>query len=199
MSTSITRPEIQVAFSDSPKLIFVKVSGIGRDRVGVIYKCAKLMRRHRGNILFHRSTQFAGEFAFTMIASFSEDNPKGPASVLDGFADNPFGDDFVVFARVFQPKTQMLPGAPTGTKYFITVTGPDRLGIVESISLVLMRAGLNLNATESEVSHRPFSGTPVFVCVFELVIPDDYETSFLFAELEEIERNTELTILVRSE
>jgi len=104
MSTAIARPEIQVALPNSPQLTFVKVSGIGRDRIGIIYKSAKLLRRFRGNILFHRSVQFAGDFTFTMIASFSDISSKRLAAVINGFAPDMFGEDFLVFARVFQPK-----------------------------------------------------------------------------------------------
>ena len=78
---------------------FIKVSGIGRERLGIICQIARDIRRNGGNICLQCSMQVAGEFAVIFIAAFDRDNLSGQQNVLRGFGQNALGDEFVVFAR----------------------------------------------------------------------------------------------------
>ena len=177
---------------------FIKVSGIGRDRLGIVYKIATVIRRNGGNIFLQRSMQVAGEFAVTVIAAFDKENLSGMLKVLESFGPGALGDDFIVFTREIKPDN-IAPQDEGGTKYVVTVAGDDQTGIVESMTLLLFQNNLNLILMESEVSHRPFQGTPTFSSKFEITIPDEFDIAAFVEELEQYEKNTDLTIIIRQQ
>jgi glycine cleavage system regulatory protein len=177
---------------------YVKVSGIGQDRLGIVYKIAKVIRNNGGNIFLQRSMQVAGEFAVIVIAAFARENLSGAQKVLESFKRDSLGDDFIVFARKIKPDS-IAPQEEGGTKYVVTVTGDDQTGIVEAMTLLLFQNNLNLNLMESEVSHRPFQGTPIFSSKFEITVPDEFDMAAFVDELEQYEKNTDLTIIIRKQ
>jgi glycine cleavage system regulatory protein len=174
----------------------LKVSGIGQDRPGIIHKIANVVKDSKGNIVFQRSMKVAHEFAIMLIASFEADNRGGAQRVMREFNQSPLGSDFIVFAREFRDTT-IVPMESYGTKYVITVLGDDRIGIVEAITLMLVRHDLNVDWMESEISYRPMQGTKTFSSTFEITTPDGFDSGPFFAELEQFENDTDLTILVK--
>lgn len=183
---------------DENRFMFIKVSGIGRDRLGIVYKIAKVIRRNGGNIYLQRSMQVAGEFAVTVIASFDRENLSGMHNVLRLFEQDALGEEFIIFARQIGMNS-FAPQNQDGTKYVVTVSGDDQIGIVESMTLILLQNSINLDSMESEVSYRPFQGTPTFSAMFEITVPGGFDMSAFSSELEQFERNTDLTILIRQQ
>lgn len=177
---------------------YIKVSGIGQDRVGLVYRIAKVIRKHEGNIVLQRSMQGAGEFAVTFIASFDRENLDGMSRVVDSFGRDALGDDFIVFARGIKPDCFAAHDGG-GAKYVVTVSGDDQAGIVESMTLLLFQNNLNLILMESEVSHRPFQGTPIFSSKFEITVPGGFDMDAFVQELEQYEKTTDLTIVIRQQ
>jgi glycine cleavage system regulatory protein/CheY-like chemotaxis protein len=175
---------------------FIKVSGIGRDQPGISYRIAKMIRRNGGNILLQRSMQVAGEFALTVIASFDKENQAGQLKVLQSVGKDVLADDFIVFAREIE-MSSFAPKDEGGTKYVVTVAGDDQAGIVESITLLLLQNNLNLTSMESEVAARPFQGTPTFSSKFDITVPDEFDMDAFIEEIEQLEKHTDLTILIR--
>lgn len=177
---------------------FIKVSGIGQDRLGIVYRIARVIRRNGGNIFLQRSMQVAGEFAVIVIAVFARDNVSGMEKVLKSFGRDVLGNDFIIFAREIKPDS-IAPQDEGGTKYVVNVTGDDHTGIVESMTLLLFQNNLNLMLMESEVSHRPFQGTPIFSSKFEITVPDEFDMAAFVEELEQYEKNTDLTIILKQQ
>jgi len=177
---------------------FIKVSGIGQDRLGIVYRIARVIRRNGGNIFLQRSMQVAGEFAVIVIAVFARENISGKQKVLRSFGRDALGDDFIIFAREIKPDS-ISPQDERGTKYVVNVSGDDHAGIVESMTLLLFQNNLNLILMESEVSHRPFQGTPIFSSKFEITVPDEFDMSAFVEELEQYEKNADLTIILKQQ
>lgn len=177
---------------------FIKVSGIGRDRLGIVYRIAKVIRSNGGNIFLQRSMQVAGEFALTVIAAFDKENLSGTQKVLQGFGPDALGVDFIVFAREIK-MSSFATQDEGGAKYVVTIAGDDQTGIVESMTLLLLQNNLNLTLMESEVSHRPFQGTPTFSSKFEITVPAGFDMATFVEELEQYEKNTDLTIIIREQ
>lgn len=177
---------------------FIKVSGIGPDQPGIVYKVARVIRKNAGNIYLQRSMQVAGDFALTLIASFGAENSGGLRNVLAAFGQDALGDDFKLFAREIDMNSFARQNEG-GAKYVVTIAGDDQAGIVESMALILFQNNLNLIFFESEVAYRPFQGTPTFSAMFEIAVPDGFDMETFSAELEQFEKNTDLTILVRKQ
>jgi glycine cleavage system regulatory protein len=175
---------------------FLKISGIGRDRLGIVYRIAKTIRKNGGNILLQRSMKVAGEFAVTVIASFERENAGRLPSVAQAFTSGALGDNFFVSACEIE-LSNFAPQQQGGTKYVLIVTGDDRMGIVETVTLLLLQNNINLDSVECEVSYRPFQGTPTFSAIFEITIPEGFDMQAFLSELEQLEMNTDLTIIVR--
>jgi len=175
---------------------FSKISGIGQDRPGIVYRMARIIKKNGGNIFLQRSMKVAGEFAITVIASFERENESGLMNVLQAFAQNAMGENFIVSAREIEMNSYA-PQNQGGTKYVVTVSGDDRMGIVEAMTLLLLQNNINLDSMESEISYRPFQGTPTFSSMFEITIPDGFDIDAFSSELEQFEMDTDLTILVR--
>jgi|SRR3954468_7963302 len=169
-----------------------KISGIGEDRPGIVFRIATTIAKHRGNILLQRSMQVAGEYAIVIVASFDAADANIDALRHD-LGGNTIGENFVTLIRRVDLSSFNPPSAD-GKRYVITATGADRMGIVESVTLFLLKWNLNLDAMESEVSHFPFEGTPTFKSTFEVTIPPAFNMVAFTAALKEFERNSDLVI-----
>lgn len=174
----------------------IKISGIGEDKLGIVYKIANVIKSNGGNILLQRSMEVAGEFAIAIVAAFDKDNPIGTQNVLQGFGAGSLGDNFIVFAREITIGS-FVTQKQGGIKYVITISGDDQVGIVELITLLLLQNNLNLDSMEAEVTYRPFQGTKTFSAVFEVTIPEGFDMGAFEAELAQFEKNTDLTIIIK--
>jgi glycine cleavage system regulatory protein len=197
MSTQINLPqEVQLPTDDDKQ--FVIVSGIGRDRPGIVYKVARVIRKNGGNIYLQRGMQVVGQFAFVVIASFDADNLRGLAKVVESIGAGMLGDKFWAEASEIDIKSLAHQGEG-GTTYVVTIAGDDQMGIVESMTLIVLQNNLNLVSTNFEVAYRPFQGTPTFSAIFEVAVPDGFNMTPFLEELEQFEKNTDLTIIVRKQ
>lgn len=183
---------IDVASTRNRRL--VKVSGIGADRPGIVYRIASAVRKYGGNILLQRSMRVAGEFAITLLASFEAEQTDAVNSVNNDLQGDVLGPDFIVAARFVTAADVSTKGE--GARYVVAVRGNDRMGIVEEMALFLLQKRINIDAMESEVSYRPFDGTPEFQSTFEITVPEDFDSYSFSAELERIEVAGDLVIRV---
>jgi glycine cleavage system regulatory protein len=176
------------------KVQLIKISGIGRDRLGIVNKVAALIESNRGNIILERSMRAAEDFATIVIAEFEEDNQAGIESSLRAFQDGVLGSDFFVSAQ----KYSILSGRrlnPEGKRYTVVIEGHDQSGLVASITLTLLQFGLNLDGTDSEVTYEPFSGTKKFTGSFDFTIPDGFDLDAFEAEVRQVAENNGLEVL----
>ena len=65
------------------------------------------------------------------------------------------------------------------------------------MTLLLLENHLNLISMESEVTHRPFQGTPTFSSMFEVAVPDGFDMVTFGEELKQLGKNTNLMIRIR--
>jgi glycine cleavage system regulatory protein/class 3 adenylate cyclase len=175
----------------------VKISGIGQDRPGIVYRIASTIRKQGGNILL-RSMQVTGEFAIVVVAAF-EPGTETPVDALSTHLSNgTFGENFVILIREIKV-TSFAPSSEPGIKYSVLVKGEDRMGIVESMTLFLLEHNLNLASMESQVTHVPFEGRKTFNSTFEFSAPEDFDMESFRAAVKEFERNNDLDVSVDHE
>ena len=176
----------------------IKISGIGQDRPGIVNGIARTIASNGGNIILQRSMKVAGEFAITVVASFDKDNVNGAQHVMQGFGDGALGDNFIVFAREITIDS-FASQTSGGTKYIVNIYGDDQMGIVESMTLLLLQNNLNLDFMESEVTYRPFQGTKTFSSLFEITVPEGFDMDTFSAELDQFETNYDLTVIIKQQ
>jgi glycine cleavage system regulatory protein len=187
---------IKIEGLDTARLL--KVSGIGRDRLGIIYKLASLINANGGNILLQRSMQVAGDFAVIIVAAYDEENTAGVTNTMSSLHPGAIGDDFVTLVREISFDNAAI-ATEEGKKVLVKISGLDRQGIVDSISLLLLQHNLNVEFMESEVSHEPFSGTIRFSGLFGTTIPLDFNLDIFRSEIYEFEQLNNLEAFVEEQ
>ncbi len=129
------------------------ITFIGDDRRGIVEQLADEIQRHDGNWLDSRLSQLGGKFAGLILIELSADRSS---ALEQGLRELPGGDLSVRVTAAGQA-----PSA-SGHLFTLTLTGPDRPGIVREISGALARSGINLLKMESRVESAAFTGESMF-------------------------------------
>lgn len=169
------------------KARLLKISGIGRDRLGIIHKLASVINVNGGNIVLQRSMQVVGDFAVILIAAFDEENTSGISNVIQTLKPRAIAEDFILLVREISLDNAVM-ASPEGRGILVKISGLDRQGIVDSISLLLLQHNLNVEFMESEVTHEPFSGTTRFSGLFGTTVPADFDMQVFQSEIYEFEQ-----------
>ncbi len=180
-----------VSGSASGRLL--KVSGAGDDRPGIVNEIAEIISTNGGNVILQRSTKIAGDFTITLVANFDLSNDRGFRAALLTLRPNALGDTFVVFAREVSIG-DFAPSPEPGLTYVVKVSGPDRSGIIESMTLYLLRKNINLDVMDSEVTFDSDSGTLRFWSNFEITVPVDFDIGEIDQSLTQAGRRIDLAV-----
>ncbi len=171
-------------------MTLMKASGIGADRVGIVYAITNTITLHQGNILHLNSLQVAGDYAITLVAEFPETETMRTA-IRDLHA-LPIVEGFLISAGEIASDDHPMQ---EGTKYVITAMGHDRTGILESFSKSFWQRGITLQSVQAGIAaHVPFTGTPMFKCEFTVTLPALFAPEPLFEELVHTAVENELTL-----
>jgi len=175
---------------------YLKVSGIGRDRVGIVHKVANVISSHGGNIILQQTMRVAGDFGLILIATFKKDDQEGLEKTIESLKGDVIGEEFVLLPRETSSRTfaEQVEG---GIPYFIDVYGLDQTGIVQAITLILFQFGINLESMSAEVLHDPFSGTKRFSARFSIMVPPDLDMEGFEAELRLVGDTNGLDVILR--
>jgi glycine cleavage system regulatory protein len=185
---------IQLKGLDEKRIL--KISVIGPDRLGIVFKLAGIIKANGGNIIVQRSLKLATDFALMMAVAFDSANVEGVAAVKKKLVGGVLGEGILVATtdssvRDFYQELR-------GTKYVLIAIGDDRMGIIESIGQLMVKHKLNIEAMDSEVvSHRPVQGTATFTSTFETTIPADFDMQGFESAIDQFESDTDVTIVIR--
>ncbi|MGC4092345.1 MAG: ACT domain-containing protein [Polyangiaceae bacterium] len=171
---------------------YLVVTAVGPDRAGIVSDLSGLIHRAHANLEDSRMAVLGGEFALLLLVS-------GEKRALSGLHEQLKQQESSLGLHLmckFTSGPRMLSNV---LPYSIRVSGFDRPGIVQSVTGVLARRGINVSALESRVSNAPLSGTPLFVLEAELEIPSEVALSELRRELASKcdEENLDVTLEAR--
>ncbi|EED34948.1 glycine cleavage system regulatory protein [Luminiphilus syltensis NOR5-1B] len=153
------------------------VTFVGDDRTGIVEQLANTIEAHGGNWLDSRLSQLEGKFAGLILVGMHPDQQPALAEALSGLAGHS------VDVRITDA------GPPTGshpTNLSLSVTGPDRPGIVRGISKALADAGINVSRMTSGVESAPWTGETLFLAEIEATAPENYSLEGIQTTLDEI-------------
>jgi glycine cleavage system transcriptional repressor len=155
---------------------YLVITAIGPDRAGLVSELSSLIHAAGANLEDSRMAVLGGEFALLLLVSGAD----ATLARVEGRVRESEGalGLTLLFKRTTGPRAlkNVLP-------YSIRVSGFDRPGIVQSVSGVLARRGVNVSALESRVLNAPESGTPLFVLEASLEVPSEVALSELRREL----------------
>lgn len=171
---------------------YLVVTAVGPDRAGIVSELSGLIHGLGANLEDSRMALLGGEFALLLLVSGSE-------AVLARVEGRLAESESALGLRLLAKRTSERSAKGT-SPYRIHVSGFDRPGIVQAVTSVLARRGVNLTGLESRLVHAPESGTPLFVLEADLEVPSQLELAELRSELTTKcdEENLEVLLEARS-
>ncbi len=161
----------------------------GDDRPGLVEQLAGTVAEHGGNWLDARITVLAGQAAGVVLASVPEARAESLREALLGFA----GDD--LHLRVAEAPARQ--AQPAYHRVYLELMGQDRPGIVQEVSRVLHRRGINIEDLVTERVSGAMAGGTMFKAAAELEIPDSLSTDTVRADLEALANELMVDLQVR--
>lgn len=177
--------------------LLLTVSAIGQDRPGIIFKLAHIISENAGNIVLQRSMKVGVDFAIIIVVAFERTNDVGRANTVSSLNAGILGEELGILTRVGK-QTDSKSQSQIGTKYVITTGGDDSVGLVEVITSVLFRYGLNIDAMDSQVSYRPVQGTKMFESEFEITVPPNVNMEQFENDMDKLAEDTYQTITIKA-
>jgi glycine cleavage system transcriptional repressor len=144
----------------------VVISVLGRDRPGIVAGVSRVLLEKGCNIEDVTQTTLQTEFAGIFIASIPDGLQPGQLlSALRGGLDA-LGLDVLV--KGLEPDPEPSPRG-TPEPFVVTAFGPDRMGLVEGVSEVMARFGVNITNLRAVFrgGQNPFRN----VMIFEVDVP----------------------------
>jgi len=163
------------------------ISITSRDRPGIVAAISEGIFDSTGNVLAASQTVHRGYFSMIVLAEFR--TPPDRDTVAQAIR-NAAGEDLHVFITDHQPGKSAVQ---TGSPFVLTCLGPDRPGILRTLSRFLSARGANIDdlycTTEDES----------FVVICEVTVPDDTDLGVLQSDLESLGSEGGLTISLQHE
>jgi glycine cleavage system transcriptional repressor len=171
---------------------FKVLTAIGPDRAGLVQAISSAVHQAGANLEDSRMAVLGGEFAMLVLLSGTVAE-LGAAEERGRSALAPLGVE--CHFRDTEP-----PGTKAGMlAYELRVVGLDQPGIVQAVTAVVARLGVNVASLETGVVHQPLTGTPAFLLEALLHVPRDVALATLRRELSAVadERNLDLDLDAR--
>jgi glycine cleavage system regulatory protein len=151
---------------------------IGDDHPGIVKTLSDILARHGGN--WHESSMstLAGQFAGILLATVPNGEVEACLQELAGLE----AEGLHVIAHA---SSQTLDDTG-GEIYFLDLVGHDRPGIVQDITRILLRHGVNVEELDTEVASASMAGGPLFKARARLRLPTGTQVAELEADLEAI-------------
>jgi glycine cleavage system transcriptional repressor len=155
---------------------YLVISAVGPDRAGIVSELSALIHGAGANLEDSRMAVLGGEFALLLLVSGNE-------GVLAKLAERLRDAETTLGLRLLMKSTSGPRAGRDVLPYVMRVSGFDHPGIVQAITSVLARRGVNLRSLESRLNFAPESGTPLFALEAELEVPSATVLSELRREL----------------
>jgi glycine cleavage system regulatory protein len=152
---------------------------IGRDKPGLVGAVATAVASEGGNWLESRMLRLGGQFAGILRIEIEAEKEEALARKLRGLQEQ----GLQVAIHHTQEGTSE-EGEDRVMK--LELIGQDRPGIVQQISRILARNGVNVEELYTECSSAPMTGEMLFQAAAEIRIPAGCEIERLKGDLERI-------------
>ena len=169
------------------------VTLMAANRVGIIAAVTKALSELKGDLQEVSQTVMQGFFTIILAAEFPAD--REPQLIKDHLRDvcKPFGVEVCLKDPELEaPRDQPPEGLE---KYFLTVTGSDKPGIIREISARLAREGIDITDLYAVRNESDRS----FVMVMELAVPQGVDALELQTDLEHIGTTVGLSAALQHE
>ena len=179
----------------------VVITGVGRDRVGIVAELTDALFAIGCNLLDSSMTLLRGEFAIILMMTIPEDLVLSDLQKKLEDVQTRLG--FSLHLRELD-SDEMQKVDETGSGFIISVYGADKPGIVSGVTRKLSEMGANITDVEtkrSTPSARSTEGAaaskPIFLMVLEVTAPAELKTEHLQKEMKELAANLGVDISIQ--
>lgn len=161
----------------------IVLTGVGRDRVGIVAELSQILYELGCNLLDSSMTLLRGEFAVILMAQLPE------SQTLEGLrarlAQSEERHGMNVFLRELT-EDEINEQEDEGTIYIISVYGADKPGIVAGVTRALANLGVNLTDVQTK---RTSGAKSLFLMILEISRPNSISEDQLRATLEKASKD----------
>jgi len=167
------------------------LTATGPDEVGLVERISAFISKRNCNIEDSKLAVFYGEFAVIVLIS-------GEKAHLAKVAAEYHEIEAETGLSIAVKTPSMRRADASALPYKLTASCMDHPGIVHQISSLLRSLGVNIESMETKTYSAPISGTPLFQLDAELAIPTRININELRDRLEELQREENIDIELRS-
>lgn len=170
----------------------IVLTGVGRDRVGIVAELSQVLFEFGCNLLDSSMTLLRGEFAVILMAQLPETHTLEQLRERLHQAEELLGMN--VFVRELSDSSLEDDENP-GDPYIISVYGGDRPGIVAGITKELQVLGANITDCSTK---RTRSEKSIFMMVLEVHVPPSITETKLRTELGKVSQELGVDLSIQS-
>ncbi len=170
----------------------VVLTGVGRDRVGIVADVADQLYKLGCNLLDSSMTLLRGEFALILMLQLPED--KSVSDLKEALSGVEERMGLTITARELSEEEAREPAEPINP-FMISVYGADKPGIVAGITRALAEMGINITDVQTKYSHA--GEQEIFVMMLEVTVPEALPEQALEAALHQIGKDLEVDVSVQ--
>ena len=157
----------------------------GADRTGLVETLADMVAAHGGDWQQSELTRLGGAFAGAVLVNVT----SGGFADLKRDIESHNGDGLVVGRLTPVKASPMLE-----PNLYLTLTGPNRPGIVYEVTHELSDSDINILHFSSSVENAAWSGGDLFIAELSVRAPDSLDIADLRDRLDQIENKMTLEI-----
>ena len=163
------------------------ITAVGPDRVGLVEQISQFLLKEGCNIEDSKMAVFCGEFTIILLVSGAADGLERVAESLPSLTAQT--------GLAFSSK-RPAPRAPVASALPCRLLASclDHPGVVNKLSAVLSRRGINIESLETKTQQAAMSGTPIFQLDARLSVPANVNLHALRQELDEIGQRENIDI-----
>jgi glycine cleavage system transcriptional repressor len=170
----------------------VVLTGVGRDRVGIVAELTQALYDSGCNLLDSSMTLLRGEFALIVMAELPETGSLEKLQTSMQALEKQLG--MAVHVRLMNEDE--LEERPVDNAFIVSVYGADKPGIVSKVTRALADAGINI--TDVQTKSTGSTANKIFVMILEVTAPSAVSVSSVEKSLHAIAQQLAVDVSVQS-
>lgn len=170
----------------------VVLTGVGRDRVGIVAELAQLLYELGCNLLDSSMTLLRGEFALILMVELNATTTIADLETKLTTIENQLG--MKIHVRELSPEELQEPESEQNA-FIVSVYGADKPGIVAHITRALAHRSLNITDVQTKSTG---GASKIFVMILEVTGPAAMTATALQQDLKAIASELNVDVSVQS-
>lgn len=167
------------------------ITAVGSDRIGIVDDFTSFIEEKQANILESRMAVLGGEFAVIMLVSGEKRALSGLIASVEELESRSGLRIEIKPTSPHAPDAQSIP-------YRLECVSLDSPGLVHSVTRFIRQEGINIEDLQTESSHAPWTGAPLFRMTAQLTVPLSVPVQEIRRGLARLEQEKDLDISFRA-